>query len=65
MNIFFNDRVRNITLGVCEIMDGTVRILSLGFIHTLFAFKWLCWWELKEIQKMRQKKLKEEIFGDE
>lgn len=39
------NNIRNIILGFCEIIDGMIRILSIGFIHTRFAFIWLVWWE--------------------
>jgi len=37
--------IRNIILGFCEIFDGLIRIITLGFVHTKFAFYWLVWWE--------------------
>jgi hypothetical protein len=52
------NNLRNMFLGICEITDGLVRLLSFGFIHTTFAFNWLLWWEKnvvlrKEIESMK------------
>ena len=53
------NNLRNIICGFCEILDGLVRVVSLGFIHTRFAFSWLVWWERqfvlpREIDKMKR-----------
>lgn len=42
---------RNVVCGLCEILDGSIRVLSLGFIHTQFTFTWLVYWERFEITK--------------
>ena len=42
---------RNVICGFCEIIDGLVRVLSLGFIHSGFTWAWLVYWEKKEINK--------------
>lgn len=47
------NNIRNIVLGICEITDGLIRLLSLGFIHTKFAFNWLCWYEIKNLKQVR------------
>lgn len=52
------NNIRNIICGFCEILDGLIRVLSFGFVHTRFAFEWLCWWERKfvipnEIKRMK------------
>lgn len=39
------NNLRNIICGFCEILDGFVRVVSLGFMHSTFAFSWLLWWE--------------------
>lgn len=53
------NNLRNIICGICEILDGLVRVVSLGFIHTRFAFSWLVWWERcvvlpREVDKMKR-----------
>jgi len=49
------NNIRNIICGLCEITDGLIRVFSFGFIHTKFAFEWLCWWEIRTIKKNREK----------
>jgi len=53
------NNLRNMILGVCEITDGMIRLFSFGFIHTKFAFEWLCWWEIRTIRRLRNKKNRE------
>lgn len=53
------NNIRNIICGLCEILDGLVRVISIGFVHTRFAFLWLVWWERvfilpREIEKMKR-----------
>ena len=49
------NNLRNVILGICEITDGLIRVFSFGFVHTKFAFEWLCWWEIRTIKKNREK----------
>lgn len=54
------NNLRNVILGICEITDGLIRVLSLGLIHTKFAFEWLCWWEIRTIHTIRKNREKEQ-----
>lgn len=51
------NNLRNIILGVCEITDGFIRIITLGFVHTTFAFNWLVWWEANVMLKQARKRM--------
>lgn len=51
---------RNMFLGVCEITDGFIRLVTLGFIHTTFAFNWLVWWEANVVLPAERKRLRNE-----
>jgi hypothetical protein len=44
--------------GLCEILDGSIRFLSFGFIHTRITWAWLVWWEKQEIEMIKEKELK-------
>lgn len=52
------DNLRNMFLGICEITDGLIRLLSLGYIHTKFAMSWLVWWEVKMVLPKELERLK-------
>ncbi len=58
MNIMYN--IRNIALGVCEILDGFIRLITLGCVHTTIAFTWLVWWETNVEIPKREKELQNE-----
>lgn len=40
---------RNMIMGICEIIDGSIRLLSFGTIHTNLSFKYIAWYELKKL----------------
>lgn len=54
------NNLRNMILGICEITDGFVRFITLGFVHTMFAFNWLAWWELNVVIKQARKRMLED-----
>jgi len=45
-------------LGISEVIDGLVRILSLGRIHTNFSYRWLFLATKKEFRRKQQKSLR-------
>lgn len=52
------NNLRNVVCGLCEILDGLVRVVSLGFVHTRFAFNWLLWWESRFVIPSEIKRMK-------
>jgi len=43
-------------LGICEVIDGLVRILSLGRIHTNFSYRWIFLVTKREFEEKQTKK---------
>jgi hypothetical protein len=35
--------IRSIPLGICDILDGIIRILTLGMVNYSFAFSFVAW----------------------
>ncbi len=53
--------IRGTVSGLCEIVDGFLRVISLGHLNVNLAFSWVCWWDKRALQKeLDARRLKEQ-----
>lgn len=47
-------RLRNVITGVCEILDGTASVLTVGGYHPRLAIRFTFWAETAYLKKLSQ-----------
>ena len=47
--------IRNMMVGVAEVIDGSIAICSLGTLHFALSFKATAWFSLRELRALSLK----------
>lgn len=47
--------IKMIGYAFAQIIDSIVIICTLGFVTTTIPFRYLCWWEIRDLKKQIEK----------